>query len=161
MRNELPSLESAGKARRETPPSPAENAKNSKVIETKETKDEIKNLADKVSEIMEKMKKIPEYKKMSYPLRRDKAIRSCLGISGFRILTEKEEQLKADIISELSSRGASVTNKKKENKRMHTVPKRKVFTPAQIKSMIEQSEKLQEKDEERAGQSWEDTDLEK
>jgi hypothetical protein len=167
MRNEIPSLESAGNARRETPPpvdteNKGENKRNKveTAVKAKYTPEQVKRFADTAAEKLRAMANIPEYVGMSYPLKRDRAIRACLKIPRFRELSAEEEALMKLIKSELSGRGAGATNKKKQSKKMHTVPERRVFTPAQIKSMSKQAEERQAQDEERAGEPWKRSGIE-
>lgn len=121
--------------------------------------EDIKLLADQVSKILDDKSKMLEYAGLIYPIRRDGAIRICLKIPKFRALTAKEKALKDLIVKELSSRGAAASNKEKAIKKMHTVPPGKSFTPALIEKMLRQSEAKQIEDENRAGQSYEDSDF--
>lgn len=123
------------------------------------TSEEISDLADKVSSILKKMKTLPEYNGKQFLLCRSIAIRAVLGLPRYGKLDDASRADYEAIKSELSRRGGERTGAKNKNKKMHKVPKGRIFTPAQINNMIEQAQKLQDSDEERAGQTWEDSDL--
>jgi len=70
------------------------------------------------------------------------------------------EKMRSKIGQILGRRGGEKAQRIKAHKKRHTVPKGKVFTPAQTEKMLEGSKAWQAEEEERAGQTYQESDLE-
>lgn len=72
----------------------------------------------------------------------------------------KRKKIRSEIGSVLGKRGARKTQKIKKTKKLKTVPEGNTFTPAETEKMIKGAGALQEKEEERAGQTYQESGFE-
>jgi hypothetical protein len=122
---------------------------NNKSIAKEWSEAEIKNLAKQVRDVMKEFSELP------WPLAQEKAFRKIMGISSAGVFSPREEVLLSAVAKDSRLLAAKRSKDNRERKKMHTVPKGRVFTPAQIARMSAQAQKMEDEDTERAGQPLE------
>ncbi|MBD3359520.1 MAG: hypothetical protein GF365_02330 [Candidatus Buchananbacteria bacterium] len=150
MPGELPLLDFAeGKKKQIKPLPPKKESKPDLEInknqESKETA-QVKNLADRVARQMKQGESF---------------LSACEKVFNTENFSKaKRKKLRSQIGELLGRRGGDKTKKIKARKKTQTVPKGKTFSPAQTEKMIKDSKELQTEEEERAGQTYQESDFE-
>jgi hypothetical protein len=152
MPGELPLLNFAEDKEKQSFPAKKESASNLEIAEkqksVKEAKADpmIKDLADRVAKQMKQGENFLS------------ACEKVFNTENFN--KAKRKKLRSQIGEVLGSRGGDKLRKIKARKKKQTVPKGKTFSPAQTEKMIKDAKNWQVQEEDRAGQTYQDSDFE-
>ncbi len=150
MPGELPLLNFVeGKEKRPKPlPAQKESEPDSAIVKNQESKEvaQIKNLADRVARQMKQGESF---------------LSACDKVFNTENFSKaKRKKFRSQIGKMLGCRGGDKIKKIKARKKNQTVPKGKTFSPAQTEKMVKEAKIWQSEEEDRAGQTYQESDFE-